>query len=39
MESRIRRRRSAWTLSPFESLLLILATASFVGAWLSAVLI
>jgi hypothetical protein len=39
MESRIRRRRSVWTLSPFESLLLILATASLTGAGLSAVLI
>ena len=36
MDSRTRRRRSAWTLSPFEGLLLILATTSFGAACLSA---
>jgi hypothetical protein len=39
MDSRTRRRRSAWTLSPFEGLLLILAAAAFVAAWLSATLV
>jgi hypothetical protein len=39
MDSRTRRRRSAWALSPFEGLLLILAVASFGAACLSAALI
>ena len=39
MDSRTRRRRSAWALSPFEGLLLILATVSFGAAWLSTTLV
>jgi hypothetical protein len=39
MDSRTRRRRSVWTLSPFEGLLLILATTSFGAACLSAAMI
>jgi hypothetical protein len=35
MAARTRRRRSAWSLSPFEALLLMLAIAAFVGAGLS----
>lgn len=35
MAARTRRRRSAWSLSPFEALLLMLAVAAFVGAFLS----
>jgi len=35
MAARIRRRRSAWSLSPFEALLLILALAALLGAFLS----
>jgi len=35
MAARIRRRRSVWALSPFEFLLLILALAALLGAFLS----
>jgi hypothetical protein len=35
MAARTRRRRSAWTLSPFEALLLMAAIAAFVGAFLT----
>ncbi len=35
MDARSRRRRSAWTLSGFEALLLMLAVAALVGAFLS----
>jgi len=35
MAARIRRRRSAWSLSPFEALLLTLAIAALIGAFLT----
>ncbi len=35
MAARIRRRRSVWALSAFELLLLILALAALLGAFLS----
>lgn len=35
MAARTRRRRSAWSLSPFEAMLLMLAIAALVGAFLS----
>ncbi|MBB4796325.1 hypothetical protein HNP32_000039 [Brevundimonas bullata] len=36
MAARTRRRRSAWSLSPFEAMLLMLAIAALVGAFLTA---
>ncbi len=35
MVAKVRRRRSAWSLSPFEGLLLTLAIAALIGAFLT----